>query len=367
MSSKCRQPELASPSIFRLKDGAQTILRIRTFRAYRTSQAFAQRTPQDRLRKLYSVTAACINTEETLKRARPELFLKMMEEQQFQLILERLDHISDEFQELREGVKKAIRIADEDPEMALARSRKVLEYVIRDVYKRHFGKEPGTQPLENLIQRLVREGYFPPVQDAYASTIRKLGNVGTHSYGEKVTAKHVQLSLTQLMQILEWYFENERPEGIQATSATEKERQRLADEEAKRQAEILQKQKEAEAQRKAAEESARLKAEADLHKRKDDEQTQDKLETPVTVESDERVPRAIGVLCGIAGVVLMIWLFSSVEQPKSLTLWEYMKNKQNDSPIVSVAAVIFTGLMFYGVGSVLGAWIQGTLKKNHKK
>jgi len=50
----------------------------------------------------------------------------------FQDLLKRLDHLSDQFQELREGVQKAIRIADEDPEMALTRARKVLELVVRE-------------------------------------------------------------------------------------------------------------------------------------------------------------------------------------------------------------------------------------------
>ena len=92
---------------------------------------------------------------------------------------------SDQFHELRDGVQEAIKIADISPEMALTRARKVLEYVIRDVYERRINEPPGTRPLENLLQRLVKDGYFPDRLDAYATTIRKLGNVGTHSFGEK--------------------------------------------------------------------------------------------------------------------------------------------------------------------------------------
>ena len=53
-----------------------------------------------------------------------------------QSIIDRLNRLSDEFQELREGVKKAILVADLDPDMALTRARKVLEYVVRDVFER---------------------------------------------------------------------------------------------------------------------------------------------------------------------------------------------------------------------------------------
>src|SRR5271166_7031341 len=103
----------------------------------------------------------------------------------FQDLLKKLDYLSDEFRELRDGVAKAVRIADEDPEMALTRSRKVLEYVIRDVYERRINEPPGTRPLENLLQRLVKDGHFPDRLDAYANTIRKLGNLATHGPGEE--------------------------------------------------------------------------------------------------------------------------------------------------------------------------------------
>jgi hypothetical protein len=97
--------------------------------------------------------------------------------------------------------------------MALTRARKVLEYVVRDVYQRRYDEPPGTRPLENLLHRLVRDGYFPDRLNAYANTVRMLGNVGTHSFAEQVTAADVYQSLTHLMPILEWYFEVARPEA----------------------------------------------------------------------------------------------------------------------------------------------------------
>jgi len=142
-------------------------------------------------------------------------------EPSFRALLDRLDRLSDQFRELREGVQKAIRIADEDPEMALTRARKVLEHVIRDVYQRRCNEPPGSRPLENLIQRLVKDGYFPDRLDAYATTVRKLGNVGTHTFGETITAADVYQSLTQLTPILEWYFEVERPEAADGQSGQE--------------------------------------------------------------------------------------------------------------------------------------------------
>jgi hypothetical protein len=135
-------------------------------------------------------------------------------DQPLQSLLDRLDRLPDAFRDIRDGVRKAIRIADEDAEMALTRVRKVLELVVREVYQRRCGEPPGTRPLENLLHRLVKHGHLPTRLEAYASTIRMLGNVGTHHFGERITAADVRQSLAQLAPILEWYFEDERPDAV---------------------------------------------------------------------------------------------------------------------------------------------------------
>src|SRR5436305_1971771 len=116
-----------------------------------------------------------------------------------QSLVVRLKLLAEQPRELKEGVHKAIDIAGRDPEMALTRARKVLEYVVRDVYERRINEPPGTRPLENLLQRLVKDGFFPDRLDAYANNIRKLGNVGTHTFGETITTTDVYQWFTQLM------------------------------------------------------------------------------------------------------------------------------------------------------------------------
>jgi hypothetical protein len=131
----------------------------------------------------------------------------------FDALLKRLDLLCTQCQELRDGIRQAVTIAEQDPEMSLTRARKVLEYMVRHVYERRLAEEPGTRPLENLLQRLVKEGDFPKRLAAYANAIRELGNVGTHSFGERVTAADVLQSLTQLLPIVEWYFEQDQATG----------------------------------------------------------------------------------------------------------------------------------------------------------
>ena len=128
-------------------------------------------------------------------------------------VLSRLDRVSGQLEELRDGVRQAVAIAELDPDMALTRARKVLEFIVREVYQRRVGEEPGTRPLENLLQRLVKDGHLPEREAVYANAVRGLGNVGTHVFGKKVTKSDVAQSLTQLTFILEWYFEHERPAG----------------------------------------------------------------------------------------------------------------------------------------------------------
>jgi hypothetical protein len=105
-------------------------------------------------------------------------------EPRFEDVLRRLEQLSAQVHELRDGIRQSVTIADQDPEMSLTRARKVLEYVVRGVYERRVGESPGTRPLENLLQRLVKDGHLPKRLAAYANAIRELGNVGTHGFGE---------------------------------------------------------------------------------------------------------------------------------------------------------------------------------------
>jgi hypothetical protein len=127
--------------------------------------------------------------------------------QSFEELLRRLDQLSGQFEDLREGIRRAVDIAERDPEMSLTRARKVLEYVVRQVYESRCHEPAGTRPLENLLQTLTRDGHLPRRLAAYANAVRELGNVGTHAFGERVTPQDVWQSLNQLLQIVEWYFE----------------------------------------------------------------------------------------------------------------------------------------------------------------
>ncbi len=115
--------------------------------------------------------------------------------------------------EISDGVKKAITLANIDPDMALGRARKVLDFLVSDLYRREFGRSPGTQPLENSVQQLAKAGKLPRTMVAYANSVRELGNVGIHGSGEAVTEEDVVSSLENLMRLVAWYCEQVRPGG----------------------------------------------------------------------------------------------------------------------------------------------------------
>jgi hypothetical protein len=120
-------------------------------------------------------------------------------------ILEQLERVAAPVADLQVGVRQACALAEVDPEMALTRCRKVLDFVIRDVFSRQVPEAPGTRPLESLVHRLIKEGHLPPRVAAYASGVRELGNVATHDTAAGVSRADVIRSLGQLVPIIEWY------------------------------------------------------------------------------------------------------------------------------------------------------------------
>src|SRR5262249_49784968 len=128
-----------------------------------------------------------------------------------QPLLALLDRLPDDFRPIRNAVGKAVRVIDLAPDLAVVPARKVLDDVVRKVYKRCFNEPAGTRPLDGLIQRLVKEGHLPPRLESYASLIRQLGNAGAHDFAEAITPADVRQSLLGLIPILEWYIEASHP------------------------------------------------------------------------------------------------------------------------------------------------------------
>jgi len=134
---------------------------------------------------------------------------------EFNVHVDRLIHslkdlIKDQ-QELWDSLQRARDVAEKDPEWALSRARKVLERVVREVYERRIGEPAGTRSLEKIVERLIDQWYLPRdlVLDVLLS---KIGGVGERAKG--ITTADSERALAQLAEILKWYTEIERPDGI---------------------------------------------------------------------------------------------------------------------------------------------------------
>jgi hypothetical protein len=77
-------------------------------------------------------------------------------------------------------MRGAIVAAESDSVSCIIRTRHVLVHVVRDVYRRRIGKPSGTQPLEEILARLVKEGRFPEELAGYVGAVKGLANRVAH-------------------------------------------------------------------------------------------------------------------------------------------------------------------------------------------
>jgi hypothetical protein len=123
--------------------------------------------------------------------------------------------LADGVTELTDGLSRLPALAAADPEAALMRVRKLLEFVIHDLYQRRIAEPAGSRPLENLLQRMAKENQLPRKLGASANFLRELGNIGAHVFGESVSAADVEGALAHLIPILAWYRDEVGPRPAQ--------------------------------------------------------------------------------------------------------------------------------------------------------
>jgi hypothetical protein len=122
-----------------------------------------------------------------------------------------IERLSKAFDDIKKSLEQFKRIAQPDPAMAVVRARRVLEYVIRDLFRRHLSERPGTRPLDNLVTKLVQEGVLDLHIKAYVDHVRELGNAATHGDPSKEFSEaDAYRALDALMVVLDWYFKKER-------------------------------------------------------------------------------------------------------------------------------------------------------------
>src|SRR5262249_576967 len=111
---------------------------------------------------------------------------------QLRELLDRLPDFPAPLQGMREEVVRAITDAERDPVTSLVYARRVLEHVLRDVFDRHIPEEKaGARPLENVLQRVAKEGHFPGELVGFATAVKDLANRVVHDLGKSVPVSYV--------------------------------------------------------------------------------------------------------------------------------------------------------------------------------
>lgn len=119
---------------------------------------------------------------------------------------ERLDQVGSLLvpRDISDGVRQAIILTNMYVDVAFASARKVLDFIAPDLCRREYKRNPGSQPLENILQQLSRVGKLPKRLAAYANNVRELGNLGTHADRQEVTQEDVVSSLINLVKLVAW-------------------------------------------------------------------------------------------------------------------------------------------------------------------
>jgi eukaryotic-like serine/threonine-protein kinase len=113
-------------------------------------------------------------------------------------------------QELWDGLERAKDVAARDPESGVNCARKVLQRMLREVYERRIKEPAGTRPLEKIAERLTEDWFLPKELGIDAL----LSKAGSNIWAKQVKTTDVERALTQLTEILKWYTEVERPDGV---------------------------------------------------------------------------------------------------------------------------------------------------------
>jgi hypothetical protein len=104
--------------------------------------------------------------------------------------------------------RKALRYADEDPEVSLTLARQAAEAVLFDICIRQNKAITGKPTLENLLHTLTITGSLPSRILLPLRTIQSYGNYGSHAHSvdeEMLTLTDIQPCLGALSQVLTWH------------------------------------------------------------------------------------------------------------------------------------------------------------------
>jgi hypothetical protein len=144
----------------------------------------------------------------------PGLAQNLVESQPSQMagfgrIRRKLCLLSEELATLKAELDKALRVAEIDPALAIAKCRYLVEVVLRQAYRKGCGHDPGRQMIEQLAQKLRSQGALPAIIYAHVTFVQNIGNVCIHSQDPDgmldPTEADVEQAVYAAIRVAEWH------------------------------------------------------------------------------------------------------------------------------------------------------------------
>ncbi|MFN4952230.1 MAG: hypothetical protein ACK5F0_11470 [Flavobacteriales bacterium] len=122
------------------------------------------------------------------------------------MFLENIDHI---INKLIDTLKKAFHLK-EDPDLLIAQSRKSIEAILREIYKREIGPVPPQITIKTMLDKFSQHKIIPHQIHLLFETVNRFGNMTLHPDDElsSRTSQEAQIVESNLAGICNWFFNN---------------------------------------------------------------------------------------------------------------------------------------------------------------
>jgi hypothetical protein len=122
------------------------------------------------------------------------------------MFLANIDHI---INKLIDTLKKAFHLK-EDPDLLIAQSRKSIEAILREIYKREIGPVPPQITIKTMLDKFSQLKIIPHQIHLLFETVNRFGNMTLHPDDElsNRTAQEAQIVESNLAGICNWFFNN---------------------------------------------------------------------------------------------------------------------------------------------------------------
>jgi hypothetical protein len=116
----------------------------------------------------------------------------------------RIARLASLFPAVGSEIRRARELSESQPDAALVSARRGLELLIREVYKKLIGTDPGRMALFDMLTELDSGGYIPEAVMHHLHSVRTLGNIAAHGDSSSVTSDDAQMAVLSALRTGDW-------------------------------------------------------------------------------------------------------------------------------------------------------------------